>query len=407
MAGDAVRRGAARRPRRARPAGDGRRRRSRRSGRARRSRSRSRPSTSSAGRSRPRSSLALVDRSLLRLFGDQLPPIGPFFYDQTRTGAFATEATNTFRYDAGDDAGGRGGRRGGRAARWPQAANDGRARRVIASRRRRRWSPRHRPRPATAGPGRRRRRALSRRDVPAAGDLRGARSGQDRSGMASGRGGGMAATAMRGRATELGGRRRVSEARRRWPTARRAMLADVDAEDEADGRDAIRLAESDLALGRCRARRKAGEISRGQPRERFVETAYWNPARRHRQGRQGHASRSGRRWPSREYRFTARGVTGADTLVGQTTADLDRPQGLLRRPQGPRRAHPGGQAPVRRPRSTTSGVDGHGRASGWRSTPGEPRAGLSRRRSTSRTTASTRSSSSRSRSPTARTSGSR
>ena len=41
--------------------------------------------------------LALVDRSLLRLFDDQLPPIGPFFYDQTRTGAFATEATNTFR----------------------------------------------------------------------------------------------------------------------------------------------------------------------------------------------------------------------------------------------------------------------------------------------------------------------
>ena len=41
--------------------------------------------------------MALVDRSLLRLFGDKLPPIGPYFYDQTRTGAFTTEATNTFR----------------------------------------------------------------------------------------------------------------------------------------------------------------------------------------------------------------------------------------------------------------------------------------------------------------------
>ena len=41
--------------------------------------------------------LALVDRSLLRLFNDRLPPIGPYFYDQTRTGAFSTEATNTFR----------------------------------------------------------------------------------------------------------------------------------------------------------------------------------------------------------------------------------------------------------------------------------------------------------------------
>ena len=43
-------------------------------------------------------SIAMVDRSLLRLFGDRMPPIGAFFYNQTRTGAFATEATNTFRY---------------------------------------------------------------------------------------------------------------------------------------------------------------------------------------------------------------------------------------------------------------------------------------------------------------------
>src|SRR5262249_29821565 len=43
-------------------------------------------------------SIAMVDRSLLRLFADRLPAIGTFFYNQTRTGAFATEATNTFRY---------------------------------------------------------------------------------------------------------------------------------------------------------------------------------------------------------------------------------------------------------------------------------------------------------------------
>ena len=43
-------------------------------------------------------SIAMVDQSLLRLFHDRLPEIGPFFYNQTRTGAFATEATNTFRY---------------------------------------------------------------------------------------------------------------------------------------------------------------------------------------------------------------------------------------------------------------------------------------------------------------------
>ncbi len=43
-------------------------------------------------------SIAVVDQSLLRIYNDSLPPIGPFFFGQTRTGAFATEATNTFRY---------------------------------------------------------------------------------------------------------------------------------------------------------------------------------------------------------------------------------------------------------------------------------------------------------------------
>lgn len=43
-------------------------------------------------------SLAMVDRTLLRLYNDKLPPIGPYFYDQTRTGAFSTTATNAFRY---------------------------------------------------------------------------------------------------------------------------------------------------------------------------------------------------------------------------------------------------------------------------------------------------------------------
>ncbi len=45
-------------------------------------------------------SIAVVDQSLLRLYNDSLPEIGPFFFGQTRTGAFATEATNTFRYAA-------------------------------------------------------------------------------------------------------------------------------------------------------------------------------------------------------------------------------------------------------------------------------------------------------------------
>ncbi len=44
-------------------------------------------------------SIAMIDQSLLRLFNDRLPEIGSFFYNQTRTGAFATQATNTFRYE--------------------------------------------------------------------------------------------------------------------------------------------------------------------------------------------------------------------------------------------------------------------------------------------------------------------
>ena len=46
-----------------------------------------------------------------------LPPIGPFFYNQTRTGAFSTEATNTFRYAPATMRRGAGRRRGGRADR--------------------------------------------------------------------------------------------------------------------------------------------------------------------------------------------------------------------------------------------------------------------------------------------------
>ena len=142
-----------------------------RAGRAR-SRSRSRRSTSSAGRSRPRSSLALVDRSLLRLFGDRLPPIGPFFYDQTRTGAFATESTNTFRYAPATRAGGRGGRRGGRAGRG-HGGQRGRPRPRSASRRKRQvvaW--RCRPTAGRAAPAARRPRR--RRPADAGGGRHGA-----------------------------------------------------------------------------------------------------------------------------------------------------------------------------------------------------------------------------------------
>ena len=62
-------------------------------------------------------------------------------------------------------------------------------------------------------------------------------------------------------------------------------------------------------------------MQRAAPRERFVETAYWNPSVV--TGKDGKA-RVTFRAPTAlsEYRITARGVTGSDTLVGQATADL-------------------------------------------------------------------------------------
>ena len=87
-----------------------------------------------------------------------------------------------------------------------------------------------------------------------------------------------------------------------------------------------------------------------QTRERFVETAYWNPMVV--TGKDGKA-RVSFKAPSAlsEYRITARGVTGADTLAGQNDGDSDRPQELLRRPQSSRIADAGRQAAVRRPGS--------------------------------------------------------
>ena len=68
---------------------------------------------------------------------------------------------------------------------------------------------------------------------------------------------------------------------------------------------------------------KKAELQAGEPppRERFVETAYWNPLVV--TGKDGKA-RITFKAPTAlsAYRITARGVTGADTLAGQTTSSL-------------------------------------------------------------------------------------
>jgi tetratricopeptide (TPR) repeat protein len=68
-----------------------------------------------------------------------------------------------------------------------------------------------------------------------------------------------------------------------------------------------------------------GELGRGgraaRPRQQFVETAYWNPSVV--TGKDGKATvQFNAPTALSEYEFSARGVTGSDTLVGQTTAAL-------------------------------------------------------------------------------------
>ena len=68
-----------------------------------------------------------------------------------------------------------------------------------------------------------------------------------------------------------------------------------------------------------------------------------------------------------EYRFSARGVTGADTLVGQASASLVVRKDFFVDLKVPATLTPGGQAPVLGARSITSASRGRSR-SGWRST---------------------------------------
>ena len=263
----------------------------------------------------------------------------PFFYDQTRTGAFTTESTNTFRYAAAD------------ARRWPRRSS-------------RRPSGR-RPQAATTPAGRRRGRAGSRRSEVANG-----RCPRRRPRAAAGRPTGRSAGAGDPPAPAGGpmGGRWAAAWRPRWPRRPEAMagasggrrggersargrgatLAERSSGDEAGARRRRAAASTRSAVdGRARpCRRRRGR--RVQPRERFVETAYWNPARRHRQGRQG-----------------ARHLQGADGPVG---VPLHGPRRHRRRHAGrpddgrawpsartssstsrcPAIADPGGQAPVRR-----------------------------------------------------------
>ncbi|MFO0889672.1 MAG: tetratricopeptide repeat protein [Isosphaeraceae bacterium] len=263
-------------------------------------------------------SIAMIDRSLLRLYADRMPAIGAFFYNQTRTGAFSTEATNTFRYAPAtvpvaqavvDEA------ERLAAATANQAGRNDIMREV-------------RERVTVNAPA-----AAEATDMAAApASVPAPPAGGPMGGM-GGMGGAMAG---RGFYQQLSTRDQREEAEaktkgdRLGRVARSRRLNDrkpgmVGADDFAD---------KDVALGsvaegtrwsmgfefQTPVLSKSPAIAR-LPRARFVETAYWNPSVV--TGKDGKA-RVTLKAPSAlsEFRIIARGVTGADTLVGQATSDL-------------------------------------------------------------------------------------
>ena len=296
--------------------------------------------------------LALVDRSLLRLFGDKLPPIGPYFYDQTRTGAFATEATNTFRDEPDtqpvaeavvEEA----------ERMAAQARNDASRGAVLEKAR------------ESALNSIQQYSFAARRDRPGdqPGRVSGGRAinGQGVGGGMGGMGGSMATLAapapgeevLREHVTHVYGTNEYSAGRGFAGGGGGVGGAGGFGGGGAGGFGGGSLNEGsgyianpflDNSLGRRTpvvvgtsapgvsnyalgitlpfaqgVAKKAKDP--GPPREAFSETAYWNPSIV--TGQDGKATIKFQAPTAlSEYRFSARGVTGADTLVGQSTATL-------------------------------------------------------------------------------------
>jgi tetratricopeptide (TPR) repeat protein len=223
-------------------------------------------------------SIAMVDQSLLRLFNDRLPEIGSFFYNQTRTGAFATQATNTFRYQPN-------------TMGVPQAVVDEAERGAAMA--------------ANAADRARILEEAKRQTFAFQAPQAGAGGVQ-----------GEPAVPMPAPARAVGVYQSLSSASANVDTP---ALADALEEKSKDKEGlGLRLGRNvDRRAGRS-IRGKLGEV---QTRERFVESAYWNPSVV--TDRNGRARVTFKAPPAlSEYRITARGVTGADTLAGQTTASM-------------------------------------------------------------------------------------
>jgi TolA-binding protein len=229
-------------------------------------------------------SVALVDRSLLRLFNDTLPAIGPYFYNQSRTGAFATTGSNMFHYD-------------------PQTTPVAEAVVEEAARERAAWEDRSKV-------------ALVREEAKAEslGLLSAERAPQAPGASASDLAYPAPANGMMG---GMGGA--MGDKAQGKPDAAYFGVADIKSKGFA--KDSYGFARKRAGARDAEGLNDFDAVATQSPRQRFVETAYWNPSVV--TGAKGKATVAFKAPAAlSEYRFTARGVTGAETLVGQATAEL-------------------------------------------------------------------------------------
>ena len=260
-------------------------------------------------------SIAMIDQSLLRLYGDRMPPIGSFFYNQTRTGAFSTEATNTFHYAPAT------------VAVAQAVVEEAERAAAVAANTAGRADIRHQLERQSVAlePGAP--LALPAASAPAPASPNPAVMGSGMGGM-----GGAGTDRLEFRKRRAGGRKAEGLGAGLGTADKPANgnLADDQADKdfagvEGEAKPARKLFGNEFFARSGRESRDSKGMSseeKVESRERFVETAYWNPSVV--TDKDGKA-RLTFKAPSAlsDYRIMARGVTGAETLVGQTTSSVN------------------------------------------------------------------------------------
>jgi uncharacterized protein YfaS (alpha-2-macroglobulin family)/tetratricopeptide (TPR) repeat protein len=262
--------------------------------------------------------IALVDEALLRLFGDPNPAIGTFFYGQRRTGAFTTESSCTFVYrpptvpvaEAVVE----------EAERSRADLVDSITRGEIARRAGRQVVATPAPAPAAASEPMSAGRMSLGAQVVAADEFDGPKLqlGEGREELAKDMAGKPGMAAMGGGMGGMGG------ASGSLPLAFRSQSRDKRKSELFDRTKPAVKTFNGSFFGMDFAADGAelfGDQA-GPSRQAFVETAYWAPSVV--TGADGKAVvKFAAPTALSRYRFQARGATGADTLVGQTEANLN------------------------------------------------------------------------------------